>query len=96
MLAGTPLGRIADASPRLREELASADVIAAEDTRRLRRLLSDLEVSTSARVVSYFEGNEVGRTPELLEELKQGRRIVLVTDAGMPSVPRRPEAFSVV
>lgn len=86
VLAGTPLGRMADASPRLRDELASADVIAAEDTRRLRRLLSDLEVTVSGRVVSYFEGNEEARTPDLLEELRQGRRIVLVTDAGMPSV----------
>lgn len=86
VLAGTPLGRIADASPRLREELATADVIAAEDTRRLRRLLGDLEVSASGRVVSYFEGNEEARTPDLLEDLRQGRRVVLVTDAGMPSV----------
>ncbi|MGN6162586.1 MAG: 16S rRNA (cytidine(1402)-2'-O)-methyltransferase [Marmoricola sp.] len=86
VLAGTPLGRIADASPRLAEELASADVIAAEDTRRLRRLLSDLDVTASGRVVSYFEGNEEARTPDLLEELRQGRRVVLVTDAGMPSV----------
>lgn len=86
VLAGTPLGRIADASPRLREELAAADVIAAEDTRRLRRLLSDLEVVTSGRVVSYFEGNEEARTPDLLDDLLQGRRVVLVTDAGMPSV----------
>jgi 16S rRNA (cytidine1402-2'-O)-methyltransferase len=86
VLAGTPLGRVADASPRLREELAAADVIAAEDTRRLRRLLSDLEVTASGRVVSYFEGNEEARTPDLLEDLRQGRRVVLVTDAGMPSV----------
>lgn len=86
VLAGTPLGRVTDASPRLCEELASADVIAAEDTRRLRRLLNDLEISTSGRVVSYFEGNEEARTPQLLEDLRQGRRVVLVTDAGMPSV----------
>lgn len=86
VLAGTPLGRTSDASPRLREELAAADVIAAEDTRRLRRLLSDLEVDATARVVSYFEGNEEARTPALLEDLRQGRRVVLVTDAGMPSV----------
>ncbi|MGN6722515.1 MAG: 16S rRNA (cytidine(1402)-2'-O)-methyltransferase [Marmoricola sp.] len=86
VLAGTPLGRIADASPRLCEELAAADVIAAEDTRRLRRLLGDLEITASGRVVSYFEGNEEARTPDLLEDLRQGRRVVLVTDAGMPSV----------
>lgn len=86
VLAGTPLGRVADASPRLREELAGADVIAAEDTRRLRRLLADLDVVAAGRIVSYFEGNEEARTPALLDELRQGRRIVLVTDAGMPSV----------
>ncbi len=57
VLAGTPIGDPADAPPRLRDELAAADVIAAEDTRRLRRLLSGLEVETSARIVSYFEGN---------------------------------------
>lgn len=86
VLAGTPLGRVADASPRLSAELAGADVIAAEDTRRLRRLLQDLDVTVTGRVVSYFEGNEEARTPDLLEDLRQGRRVVLVTDAGMPSV----------
>lgn len=61
-------------------------MIAAEDTRRLRRLLQDLDVTVTGRVVSYFEGNEEARTPDLLEDLRQGRRVVLVTDAGMPSV----------
>jgi 16S rRNA (cytidine1402-2'-O)-methyltransferase len=86
VLAATPIGDIADASPRLLAELGGADVIAAEDTRRLRRLLQRLGVETAARVVSYFEGNETARTPELLAELAQGRRVVVVTDAGMPSV----------
>ncbi len=86
VLAGTPIGDVADASPRLIAELRGADVIAAEDTRRLRRLLDRLEVQTPARVVSYFEGNEAARTPELVESLSQGSRVVLVTDAGMPSV----------
>jgi len=86
VLAGTPIGRPGDASPRLAEELASADVIAAEDTRRLRRLASDLGVELTARIVSYFEGNEQARTPQLVEALKAGERVVLVTDAGMPSV----------
>jgi 16S rRNA (cytidine1402-2'-O)-methyltransferase len=86
VLAATPIGRIEDAPPRLSSELAGADVIAAEDTRRLRRLLADLGVTTSARVVSYFEGNEASRTPALLEALSAGDRVVLVTDAGMPSV----------
>ena len=86
VLAATPIGRVEDAPPRLATELVAADVIAAEDTRRLRRLLADLGVETSARVLSYFEGNESGRTPQLLELLLAGSRVVLVTDAGMPSV----------
>lgn len=86
MLAGTPIGDIADAPPRLAEELAGADVIAAEDTRRLRRLTQALGVQPSGRVVSYFEGNESARTPELVEALVEGSRVLLVTDAGMPSV----------
>ncbi len=86
VLAATPIGRADDASPRLVAELTGADVVAAEDTRRLRRLCADLGVTLSARVVSYFEGNEQVRTPQLLAELVEGRRVVLVTDAGMPSV----------
>lgn len=86
MLAGTPIGSVADAPPRLAEELAAADVIAAEDTRRLRRLTAALGVAPAGRVVSYFEGNEVARTGELVAELAAGARVLLVTDAGMPSV----------
>jgi 16S rRNA (cytidine1402-2'-O)-methyltransferase len=86
VLAGTPIGDPADAPPRLASELAAADVVAAEDTRRLRRLAQALGVRPSGRVVSYFEGNEAGRTPELVEELAGGARVLLVTDAGMPSV----------
>ncbi|MFI8906316.1 16S rRNA (cytidine(1402)-2'-O)-methyltransferase [Streptomyces albidoflavus] len=86
VLAGTPIGDTADAPPRLAAELERADVIAAEDTRRLRRLTQALGVHTTGRTVSYFEGNESARTPELVEELAQGARVLLVTDAGMPSV----------
>nr|WP_223242108.1 16S rRNA (cytidine(1402)-2'-O)-methyltransferase [Streptomyces sp. CBMA123] len=86
VLAGTPIGDVSDAPPRLVTELATADVIAAEDTRRLRRLTQALGVTPAGRVVSYFEGNEVGRTPELVEALLGGARVLLVTDAGMPSV----------
>lgn len=86
VLAGTPIGDPADAPPRLAAELAAADVIAAEDTRRLRRLTQALGVQPTARVVSYFEGNEAARTPDLVEELAGGARVLLVTDAGMPSV----------
>ncbi|MEU8889439.1 16S rRNA (cytidine(1402)-2'-O)-methyltransferase [Streptomyces sp. NPDC048442] len=86
VLAGTPIGDVSDAPPRLAKELETADVIAAEDTRRLRRLTQALGVHTSGRVVSYFEGNESARTPELVEALEGGARVLLVTDAGMPSV----------
>jgi 16S rRNA (cytidine1402-2'-O)-methyltransferase len=86
VLAGTPIGDVSDAPPRLLTELATADVIAAEDTRRLRRLTQALGVTPAGRVVSYFEGNEVARTPELVEALLGGARVLLVTDAGMPSV----------
>ncbi|UGY91867.1 16S rRNA (cytidine(1402)-2'-O)-methyltransferase [Streptomyces gobiensis] len=86
VLAGTPIGDIADAPPRLVAELAAADIVAAEDTRRLRRLTQALDVRTSGRVVSYFEGNEAARTPELADALAEGARVLLVTDAGMPSV----------
>lgn len=86
VLAGTPIGDLADAPPRLAAELERADVVAAEDTRRLRRLTQGLGVHTTGRVVSYFEGNESARTPELVQALEEGRRVLLVTDAGMPSV----------
>lgn len=86
VLAGTPIGQVDDAPPRLAAELAGADVVAAEDTRRLRRLVTDLGIELSGRVVSYFEGNEAARTPSLVEALVAGERVVLVTDAGMPSV----------
>src|SRR5689334_20345590 len=86
VLAGTPIGRVDDASPRLVAALGRADVVAAEDTRRLRRLATDLDVTVTGRVVSYFEGNEAARTSDLVEALLAGEEVVLVTDAGMPSV----------
>lgn len=86
VLAGTPIGQVGDAPGRLASELMAADVIAAEDTRRLRRLTTELGVEPTARVISYFEGNEAGRTPQLLDLLLAGQRVLLVTDAGMPSV----------
>nr|WP_202535962.1 16S rRNA (cytidine(1402)-2'-O)-methyltransferase [Streptomyces sp. SID4919] len=85
-MAGTPIGDLADAPPRLAAELRAADLIAAEDTRRLRRLAQGLDTPVTARVVSYFEGNEAARTKELVEALTGGSRVLLVTDAGMPSV----------
>ena len=86
VLAATPIGRVSDAPRRLAEELAGADVVAAEDTRRLRRLTTELGVTVTGRVVSYFEGNESSRTPVLVDALLAGARVLLVTDAGMPSV----------
>ena len=86
VLAATPIGDPRDAAPRLAEELAGADVIAAEDTRRLKRLLADLDVSPAGQVLSYHDHNESTRTPEMVERLLAGERVVVVTDAGMPSV----------
>ena len=86
VLAGAPIGSAGDAGARLGEALASAEIVAAEDTRRLQRLCRDLGVRLTGRVLSYFEGNEVQRTPELLDALRAGLRVVLVTDAGMPTV----------
>ncbi|WP_433083210.1 16S rRNA (cytidine(1402)-2'-O)-methyltransferase [Dactylosporangium sp. CA-052675] len=86
ILLGAPLGNPEDASPRLRETLATADVVAAEDTRRLGRLAQHLGVEITGRLVSYFEGNEERRTPDLAEDLAAGRTVAVVTDGGMPSV----------
>lgn len=86
VLAATPIGDARDASPRLVHELQSADVVAAEDTRRLRRLTDRLGISVGGEIVSYHEHNEAARTPELVERIAAGARVVLVTDAGMPSV----------
>ncbi len=86
VLAATPIGDPRDAAPRLAEELATADGVAAEDTRRLKRLLADLGVTPRGQVLSYHEHNEASRTVELAERLRAGDRVVVVTDAGMPSV----------
>jgi 16S rRNA (cytidine1402-2'-O)-methyltransferase len=86
LVAATPIGNIDDASPRLRAALAIADVIAAEDTRRLRRLLSALGVEPVGRIVSHFDQNEAQRLTPLLDELRAGRTVLVVTDAGTPLV----------
>lgn len=85
-LAATPIGNPLDASVRLVRALEQADLIAAEDTRRLARLAADLEVTITATVLSYHEHNEAERTPRLLEALAAGQRVLIVTDAGMPVV----------
>jgi 16S rRNA (cytidine1402-2'-O)-methyltransferase len=86
VLAATPIGDPRDAAPRLAQEIATADVVAAEDTRRLSRLCAALEISPGGSVLSYHEHNEASRTADLLERLVAGDRVVVVTDAGMPSV----------
>ena len=86
ILAGTPIGNLADASDSLRRALESADIIAAEDTRRARTLLAGLGLTTSAALVSYFDGNEAARAASLVEELLGGATVLVVTDAGMPTV----------
>jgi len=86
VLAATPLGDARDASPRLVAALGSADVVAAEDTRRLRALTSALGVTVTGSVVSHYEAVESARIPGLLDAVRDGRTVLVVTDAGMPSV----------
>ena len=85
-LAATPIGNPLDASVRLMRALGEADLIAAEDTRRLHRLLRELEVEAAGTILSYHEHNEVERTGTLLAALAAGQRVLIVTDAGMPVV----------
>ncbi len=86
VLAATPIGNVGDASARLVELLASADIVAAEDTRRLHRLVQSLGVTVGGRIISYHEHNEATKTAELLDQVRAGKTIVMVTDAGMPAV----------
>jgi 16S rRNA (cytidine1402-2'-O)-methyltransferase len=85
-LAAVPIGRAEDASPRLSAALAAATVIAAEDSRRVRWLAASLNVELKARVVSYYDAVEASRTARLLESLKAGQDVLLVTDAGTPGI----------
>jgi 16S rRNA (cytidine1402-2'-O)-methyltransferase len=86
ILGGAPLGRPDDASARFVAALASAPIVAAEDTRRVQRLASDLGVRIEGRLLSFFEANETGRVPQLISLLEAGNDVLVVTDAGMPSV----------
>jgi 16S rRNA (cytidine1402-2'-O)-methyltransferase len=86
ILAATPLGNPGDASSRLKSAIQDATIIAAEDSRRFHRLCQDVEVTFTAKVVSFFEGNEEDRTKELLAELKNGATVLVVSDAGMPTI----------
>jgi len=86
ILAATPLGNPKDASARLMDAIATADVIAAEDSRRFHRLASDLGVIFVGKVISFFDGNEEERTQEILEFLRNGKNVLVVSDAGMPTI----------
>ena len=86
VLGGAPLGQPGDVGPRLRSAMSTADVLAVEDTRRLHRLAADLEVQLSGKVVTFHESVERSRLPGLLTALSEGRTVLLLTDAGMPSV----------
>jgi 16S rRNA (cytidine1402-2'-O)-methyltransferase len=86
LLGATPLGQPSDASSRLIAALASADIVAAEDTRRVRMLAQAVGVRIGGRVVSLFDQNEATRTPSLVADIKSGSTVLLVTDAGMPLI----------
>lgn len=86
ILAATPLGNPGDASMRLREAIESAEIIAAEDSRRFHRLCADIGVTFTGRVISFFEGNEDARSAEILEALANGKNVLIVSDAGMPTI----------
>jgi 16S rRNA (cytidine1402-2'-O)-methyltransferase len=85
-LAATPLGNPGDASPRLKEAIVGAEVIAAEDSRRFHRLAADLDVTFTAKIISFFDGNETARTEEVLSLLQSGKKVLVVSDAGMPTI----------
>ena len=85
-LAATPIGNVGDASVRLREVLARADIIAAEDSRRAHRLLKDLGIVEHGPVVSFYDAVEEAKSPELVQRVRDGGTVVMISDAGMPSV----------
>lgn len=86
VLGGTPIGNLQDASPRLRQAMASADVIAVEDTRTLRRLAAGLGVQTRGRVLVNHDHNENARASQIVEAVEAGQTVLLMSDAGMPAV----------
>lgn len=86
VLAATPIGDPSDATPRLRWALENADLIAAEDTRRTQALIARLQIKTGAKMLSFHDHNEAARSPQLLRAAQSGQLVVVVSDAGMPSV----------
>ncbi len=83
-ICGTPIGNLDDITLRALKILKEVDIIAAEDTRRSKKLLNYYEINTD--LISYHEHNEEMRSKELVNRLKQGERIALVSDAGMPCI----------
>ena len=86
VLAGTPIGNLEDAPPRLRRALEEADIVAAEDTRRLHQLVSALGLTLQGKPVAYHEHNEASRAAELVDHAAEGAEVVIVSDAGMPTI----------
>ncbi|MEK6649168.1 MAG: 16S rRNA (cytidine(1402)-2'-O)-methyltransferase [Actinomycetota bacterium] len=86
ILAATPLGNPGDASVRLKAAIETTQIVAAEDSRKFHRLCADMGVEFKGRVISFFEGNEQERTPELLAMLRSGATVLVVSDAGMPTI----------
>ena len=86
LIGATPLGQPSDASARLVAALGSADVVAAEDTRRIRTLAQALDVKLTGKVVSLFDQNEATRVPALIDDITGGATVLLVSDAGMPLI----------
>ncbi len=85
VIAATPLGNLGDVSPRLREALGAADVVAAEDTRVTRRLYAALGIE-APQLVSYRAHDEAARVPGLVDRVARGESVLLVSDAGLPGV----------
>jgi 16S rRNA (cytidine1402-2'-O)-methyltransferase len=86
LLGATPLGQPSDASGRLVAALSSADIVAAEDTRRVRTLAKALDISIRGKVVSFFDHVEASRVPELVDAISAGATVLVVSDAGMPLI----------
>lgn len=85
-LVATPIGNLSDLSPRAKEALASAEVLACEDTRQTRKLLDLAGIQVAAKALAYHEYNEQQAAPGIIKLLEQGRRVVLVSDAGLPGL----------
>ena len=86
LLGATPLGQPSDASPRLIAALSSADIVAAEDTRRVRTLAKALDVAIGGKIVSFFDHVEAARVPALVDEISAGATVLMVSDAGTPLI----------